>query len=62
MFSGGQMKAWDRTTTNVGFDPMQNVSFPTKTARAGRQALENARAAGQRFAARKFALQKQVLQ
>ena len=62
MFSGGQMKAWDRTTVNVGFDPMQNVSFPTKTARAGRQALESARAAGQRFAARKFALQKQVMQ
>jgi cobalt-zinc-cadmium efflux system outer membrane protein len=62
MFSGGRMKAWDRTTVNVGFDPMQNVSFPTKTAKAGRVALENARAAGQRFAARKFALQKQVLQ
>src|SRR6266478_5679725 len=62
MFSGGRMKAWDRTTVNVGFDPMQNVSFPTKTAKTGRVALENARAAGQRFAARKFALQKQVLQ
>jgi cobalt-zinc-cadmium efflux system outer membrane protein len=62
MFSGGRMKAWDRTTVNVGFDPMQNVSFPTKTAKAGQLALENARAAGQRFAARKFALQKQVLQ
>ena len=62
LFSGGKMKAWDRTTVNVGFDPMQNVSFPTKTARAGHQALENARAAGQRFAAKKFALQKQVLQ
>jgi cobalt-zinc-cadmium efflux system outer membrane protein len=62
LFSGGRMKAWDRTTVNVGFDPMQNVSFPTKTAKAGRVALENARAAGQRFAAKKFALQKQVLQ
>jgi outer membrane protein TolC len=56
------MKAWDRTTVYLAFDPMQSVSFPTKTARAGRQALENARAAGQRFAARKFAFQKQVLQ
>ena len=62
LFSGGKMKAWDRTTVNVGFDPMQNVSFPTKTAQAGRVALENARAAGQRFAAKKFALQRQVLQ
>jgi outer membrane protein TolC len=62
MFSGGRMKAWDRTTVNVAFDPMQNVSFPTKTARAGAMALENARAAGRRFAARKFSLQKQVMQ
>jgi cobalt-zinc-cadmium efflux system outer membrane protein len=62
MFSGERMKGWDRTTVNVGFDPMQNVSFPTKTAKAGQVALENARAAGQRFAGRKFALQKQVLQ
>jgi outer membrane protein TolC len=62
MFSGDRMKAWDRTTINVGFDPMQNVSFPTKTVKAAQQALENARATGQRFAARKFALQKQVLQ
>src|SRR5580765_1036010 len=56
LFSGGKMKAWDRTTINVGFDPMQNVSFPTKTAQAGRVAFDNARAAGQRFAAKKFAL------
>ena len=62
MFSGERMKSWDRTTVDVGFDPMQNVSFPTKTAKAGKVALENARAAGQRFAGRKFALQKQVLQ
>jgi outer membrane protein TolC len=62
LFSGANMKAWDRTTLNVGFDPMQNVSFPSKTAQAGRIALENARAAGQRFLAKKFALQKQVLQ
>jgi cobalt-zinc-cadmium efflux system outer membrane protein len=62
MFSGGKMKAWDRTTVNVGFDPMRNVSFPTKTAQAGKMALESARAAGNRFAAKKFSLQKQVLQ
>ena len=62
LFSGGRMKSWDRTTVNVGFDPMQNVSFPTKTAQAGKVALENTRAAGKRFAAKKFALQKQVLQ
>jgi outer membrane protein TolC len=61
MFSGGKMKAWDRTTVNVGFDPMRNLSFPTKTAQAGKMALESARAAGERFAAKKFSLQKQVL-
>src|SRR5207253_8848696 len=59
---GGRRRAWARTTVGVGFDPMQNASFPTKTAQAGKVALENARAAGQRFAAKKFALQKQVLQ
>ncbi len=62
LFSGGKMKAWDRTTTNIGFDPAQSLSFPTKTAQAGKIALENAKAAGQRFAARKFALQRQVLE
>jgi outer membrane protein TolC len=62
MFSPGRMKAWDRTTVGVGFDPMTTLALPTKTAQAGRVALEEARAAGQRFSARKFGLQKQVLQ
>ena len=47
LFSGGQMKAWDRTTINVGFDPMENLSFPTKVAQAGKVALDNARSANE---------------
>jgi outer membrane protein TolC len=62
MFSSERMKSWDRTTVSAGFDPAMNLSFPTKVAKAGEQALESARAAGLRFAARKFAIQKQVLQ
>jgi outer membrane protein TolC len=62
MFSPGQMKAWDRSTVRVGFDPMQNVSLPPKVMVQGRIALEQARAAGQRFESAKFALQRQVLE
>jgi outer membrane protein TolC len=61
LFSGGNLKAWDRTTLTVGFDPMQNLSFPTKTLAAGRAAFDEARAAGARFAAVKFDLQRRVL-
>jgi outer membrane protein TolC len=61
MFSGDNLKAWDRTTISVGFDPMQNLSFPTKPMAAGRQALEDARAAGARFVGAKLALQRRVL-
>jgi outer membrane protein TolC len=61
MFSGERMKAWDKTTISAGFDPAMSLSFPTKTAKAGEQAYEGARAAGLRFAAKKFAVQRQVL-
>jgi outer membrane protein TolC len=61
LFSGGNLTGWDRTALSVGFDPMQNLSFPTKVIAAGRVATEEARAAGERFAAAKFALQRQVL-
>jgi cobalt-zinc-cadmium efflux system outer membrane protein len=61
MFSPGNMKAWDRTTLSVQPDPMQNLSFPTKVYAAARVALDEARAAGERFAAAKFTLQQQVL-
>src|SRR4051812_12332400 len=61
MFSGERMKSWDRTTINVGFDPMENLSFPTKVAQAGKIALDQARAAGEKFRAAKFELQRKVL-
>lgn len=61
MFSGGRMKSFDRTTVNVGFDPMENLSFPTKVAKAGEIALHEARAAGKRFEAKKFEIQQKVL-
>lgn len=61
MFSGENLKAWDRTTLTVGADPMQNLAFPTKVMAAGRVALAEARATGDRFAALKFELQKRVL-
>jgi outer membrane protein TolC len=61
MFSDDNLKAWDRTTLRIGFDPMQNLSFPTKAMAAGRQALEEARAASARFVAAKLALQRRVL-
>ena len=61
LFSPGHMKAFDRTTVNVGFDPMQNLSFPTKVAQAGKIALEEARAAGMKFQETKFEIQQKVL-
>lgn len=61
MFSPGRMKSFDRTTVNLGFDPMQNLSFPTKVMQAGKIALENARAAGAKFEGKKFDLQQKVL-
>ncbi len=61
MLSGGGMKAWDRTTVNIGFDPMQDLSLPVKVRRQGEIALEQARETGSRFAAAKFALQRRLL-
>lgn len=61
MFSAENMKAWDRTTLSVGFDPMMMLQFPTKVAQAGKVALAEAQAAGERFRAAKFTLQQNVL-
>ena len=46
----------------AGFDPMENLAFPTKTKKAGEIALEEARAAAERFRAAKFSLQRRVLE
>ncbi len=61
LFNSENLKAWDRTTLRLGFDPMQNVSLPPKVFAAGRVALDDARAVGRRFTLAKFMLQEQVL-
>ncbi len=40
MFSPGNMKTWDRTTSGAGFDPSMNLSLPVKARTAGKVALE----------------------
>ncbi len=60
MLDNGRIKSFDGTTFSAGF-PMKKISFPTKAQQAGRVALDQALAAGQRFAEVKFALQQQVL-
>ena len=61
MFSSESMKSWDRTTVTAQPDPMANLAFPTKVKQAGRIALAEAQAAGERFRSAKFELQRQVL-
>ncbi len=62
LFSDDSLKAWDRTTLSVGFDASENLELPVKTRKAGEVALAEARAAGERFRAAKFALQRRVLE
>jgi outer membrane protein TolC len=59
--SSAQMKTFDRMTFSAGFDPMESLAFPTKITQQGKIALDEARAAGERFRAAKFDLQKRVL-
>jgi len=61
MFSEGSMKTWDRTRFSLGFDAMEGLAFPTKTAQAANVALSEARAAGEDFRAVKFEVQRRVL-
>jgi outer membrane protein TolC len=61
MFSDQNMKSWDRTALSAGFAG-NALALPFKTQQAGKVALANAQAAGQRFLARKFEIQRQVLQ
>lgn len=62
MFSGENMKSWNRTTGTLQFDPAENLELPFKTSKRGQVALANARAAGAKFREAKFRLQRQVLQ
>jgi cobalt-zinc-cadmium efflux system outer membrane protein len=61
MFSSGRMNTFDRSTFTASPDSMLNLSFPTKIAQAGKVALDQARAAGERFRETKFELQQRVL-
>ncbi len=60
LFSDDHMTAWDRTTLGLSNEPMSDLPLPSKLATAGRRALEEARATGQRFEAAKFKLQAEV--
>ncbi|HTL30296.1 MAG TPA: TolC family protein [Tepidisphaeraceae bacterium] len=61
MFSDESMKAWNRTTLSAGFDASESLLFPTKVYQSGKVATRDAQAAGERFAAAKFDLQRRVL-
>ncbi len=61
IFSPENVKAWNRTTIGVGFDPAMNLSLPIKAGTAGKVALDTARETGERFRAVKFDLQRRVL-
>ncbi|MFL9500393.1 MULTISPECIES: TolC family protein [Rhodopseudomonas] len=61
MFSAEKLKAWDRTTVGVGFDPSMNLSLPIKVQTAAEVALESARQAGEKLRATKFELQRKVI-
>jgi outer membrane protein TolC len=53
--------SWDRTTVTVGNDPMADIVFPGKLSAAAQRALENARAADQRFQKARYELRSKVL-
>ena len=61
MFSDESMKAWDRTTISAGFDAGESLLLPNKVYQSGKVATRDAQAAGERFAAAKFDLQRRVL-
>lgn len=59
MFEGGT--SFDNTSISIGPDAMENLAFPPKVYQAAKVALDDARAAGKRFVAAKFDLQRKVL-
>ena len=61
MFSSDNIKGWNRNTFAFQPDPSMNLQLPIKSAQAGKVALQEARAAGYRFLALKFDLQRRVL-
>jgi outer membrane protein TolC len=61
MFSDESMKSWDRTTLSAGFDAGESLLLPNKVYQSGKIATRDAQAAGERFSAAKFGLQRRVL-
>ena len=61
MFSDESMKSWDRTTLMAGFNAGESLLLPNKVYQSGKVGTRDAQAAGERFAAAKFALQRRVL-
>lgn len=61
LFSDGNVKAFNRMSFQANFNSAENLSFPGKTIVAGRVALADAEASGERFRATKFMVQRQVL-
>jgi outer membrane protein TolC len=59
--SGG-MSAWESTSLGVGFDPEMMLALPFKTELSGSIAFAEARAAGERFRAARFALQRRFVE
>jgi outer membrane protein, heavy metal efflux system len=59
MFGGERMKAWDRTTVSAGL--MDATAWPNKTYQSAKVAWRDAQAAGERFRAAKFKLQRDLL-
>ncbi len=62
MLDKGRIKSFDQTSISVSPDAMENLAFPTKTAKAGAIATDMARAAGKQFLAVKLNSQKRLLQ
>ncbi|HEX8340408.1 MAG TPA: TolC family protein [Tepidisphaeraceae bacterium] len=57
----GGGSAFDRTSVTVGPDPMENLAFPPKVYQAAKIALDDAKAARHRFAAKAFEVRRGVL-
>lgn len=58
----GSGSGFDRTSLVFGFDPMEDLAFPTKVYQAAKVATDEARTAGRRLVALRFDLQRRTLQ
>jgi outer membrane protein TolC len=53
--------SWGSSTVTLANDPMANIKWPGKLDAAGKEALQNAKAAGERFIRAKYDLRNKVL-